>query len=136
VTCAGARRAGLLQPVPADALWHAAPGPAGLPASPAGRVLELCGYQPALAACPALSCVSHVSEGALLTTTPRPLHKQAFSAFCATALHIGPYCDAFAEACGARQDMGPGYRNVIGIPGGVRSPLFKVLQVGDPAPAA
>ncbi len=27
------------------------------------------------------------------------------------------------------QDAGPGYRNVIGIPGGVHSPLFKVLQV-------
>lgn len=29
------------------------------------------------------------------------------------------------------QDAGPGYRNVIGIPGGVHSPLFKVLQVLD-----
>jgi hypothetical protein len=28
------------------------------------------------------------------------------------------------------QDAGPGYRNVIGIPGGVDSPLFRVLQVG------
>ncbi len=27
------------------------------------------------------------------------------------------------------QDAGPGYRNVIGIPGGVTSPLFKALQV-------
>ena len=27
------------------------------------------------------------------------------------------------------QDAGPGYRNVIGIPGGVNSPLFRVLQV-------
>lgn len=27
------------------------------------------------------------------------------------------------------QDAGPGYRNVIGIPGGVNSPLFKILQV-------
>lgn len=27
------------------------------------------------------------------------------------------------------QDAGPGYRNVIGIPGGVHSPLFKILQV-------
>lgn len=26
------------------------------------------------------------------------------------------------------QDAGPGYRNVIGLPGGVNSPLFKVLQ--------
>lgn len=26
------------------------------------------------------------------------------------------------------QDAGPGYRNVIGLPGGVDSPLFKVLQ--------
>ncbi|CAL5228143.1 g11222 [Coccomyxa viridis] len=26
------------------------------------------------------------------------------------------------------QDAGPGYRNVIGIPGGVSSPLFRVLQ--------
>ncbi|KAK9837439.1 hypothetical protein WJX81_002398 [Elliptochloris bilobata] len=26
------------------------------------------------------------------------------------------------------QDMGPGYRNVVGMPGGVRSPLFAVLQ--------
>lgn len=25
-------------------------------------------------------------------------------------------------------DAGPGYRNVVGIPGGVRSPLFKVLE--------
>ncbi len=25
--------------------------------------------------------------------------------------------------------MGPGYRNVIGLPGGVNSPLFKVLEV-------
>ena len=25
-------------------------------------------------------------------------------------------------------DMGPAYRNVIGIPGGVHSPLFKILQ--------
>ena len=27
------------------------------------------------------------------------------------------------------QDAGPGYRNVIGIPGGITSPLFRVLQV-------
>ena len=27
------------------------------------------------------------------------------------------------------QDAGPGYRNVIGIPGGVNSPLFTALQV-------
>lgn len=27
------------------------------------------------------------------------------------------------------QDAGPGYRNVIGIPGGINSPLFRVLQV-------
>lgn len=27
------------------------------------------------------------------------------------------------------QDAGPGYRNVVGIPGGVSSPLFKVLEV-------
>lgn len=26
------------------------------------------------------------------------------------------------------QDAGPGYRNVVGIPGGVNSPFFKVLQ--------
>lgn len=26
------------------------------------------------------------------------------------------------------QDAGPGYRNVVGLPGGVRSPLFKILQ--------
>jgi peptide methionine sulfoxide reductase MsrA len=26
------------------------------------------------------------------------------------------------------QDAGPGYRNVIGLPGGVNSPLFKILQ--------
>ncbi len=25
-------------------------------------------------------------------------------------------------------DMGPAYRNVIGIPGGIHSPLFKILQ--------
>ena len=31
------------------------------------------------------------------------------------------------------QDFGPGYRNVIGIPGGVNSVLFSVLQV-DPTP--
>ncbi len=43
----------------------------------------------------------------------------------------GRKCFAGAERpARARQDMGPGYRNVIGIPGGVRSPLFKVLQVG------
>ena len=29
------------------------------------------------------------------------------------------------------QDAGPGYRNVIGIPGGVNSPLFRALQVLD-----
>lgn len=27
------------------------------------------------------------------------------------------------------QDAGPAYRNVIGLPGGVRSPLFKILEV-------
>ena len=27
------------------------------------------------------------------------------------------------------QDAGPAYRNVIGLPGGVKSPLFKVLEV-------
>ena len=27
------------------------------------------------------------------------------------------------------QDAGPAYRNVVGIPGGVRSPLFKILEV-------
>ena len=26
------------------------------------------------------------------------------------------------------QDAGPGYRNVVGIPGGSNSPLFKILQ--------
>eukprot|EP00798_Chlamydomonas_sp_ICE-L_P013659 gene13659-19546_t len=26
------------------------------------------------------------------------------------------------------QDAGPGYRNVVGLPGGIRSPLYKVLQ--------
>ena len=26
------------------------------------------------------------------------------------------------------QDAGPGYRNVVGLPGGVRSPLFKILE--------
>lgn len=26
------------------------------------------------------------------------------------------------------QDAGPGYRNVVGLPGGIRSPLFKVLE--------
>jgi peptide methionine sulfoxide reductase MsrA len=31
------------------------------------------------------------------------------------------------------QDAGPGYRNVVGLPGGVRSPLFQVLR--DEAPA-
>ena len=30
------------------------------------------------------------------------------------------------------QDAGPGYRNVIGIPGGITSPLFRVLQVALP----
>lgn len=29
------------------------------------------------------------------------------------------------------QDAGPGYRNVIGIPGGVNGPLFKVLQAAN-----
>ncbi len=28
------------------------------------------------------------------------------------------------------QDQGPAYRNVIGIPGGVNSPLFPIIQVG------
>jgi len=32
------------------------------------------------------------------------------------------------------QDAGPGYRNVIGLPGGVDSPLFKVLQVQTATP--
>ncbi len=27
------------------------------------------------------------------------------------------------------QDAGPAYRNVVGIPGGVNSPLYKILQV-------
>lgn len=27
------------------------------------------------------------------------------------------------------QDAGPAYRNVIGLPGGVKSPLFKILEV-------
>lgn len=27
------------------------------------------------------------------------------------------------------QDAGPGYRNVVGLPGGVNSPFFKILQV-------
>ena len=31
------------------------------------------------------------------------------------------------------QDAGPGYRNVIGIPGGITSPLFSILQVVLPA---
>ena len=31
------------------------------------------------------------------------------------------------------QDAGPGYRNVIGIPGGITSPLFRILQVVLPA---
>lgn len=26
------------------------------------------------------------------------------------------------------QDAGPGYRNVVGLPGGIRSPLFKILE--------
>jgi hypothetical protein len=30
------------------------------------------------------------------------------------------------------QDQGPGYRNVVGLPGGVRSPLFGVLQSEAP----
>lgn len=29
------------------------------------------------------------------------------------------------------QDMGPGYRNVVGLPGGTSSPLYKILQVGS-----
>ena len=37
--------------------------------------------------------------------------------------------------CTLAQDFGPGYRNVIGIPGGVGSPLFSILQV-DPLPTA
>jgi len=31
------------------------------------------------------------------------------------------------------QDAGPGYRNVVGLPGGVKSPLFKVLKVESSA---
>lgn len=31
------------------------------------------------------------------------------------------------------QDAGPGYRNVVGLPGGVRSPLFEVLKSEAPA---
>lgn len=27
------------------------------------------------------------------------------------------------------QDRGPAYRNIIGLPGGTTSPLFKILQV-------
>ena len=27
------------------------------------------------------------------------------------------------------QDAGPAYRNVVGLPGGVNSPLFKILEV-------
>jgi hypothetical protein len=27
------------------------------------------------------------------------------------------------------QDEGPGYRNVVGLPGGVRSPLFQLFKV-------
>jgi hypothetical protein len=34
------------------------------------------------------------------------------------------------------QDAGPGYRNVIGIPGGIHSPLFRVLQVSGYASQA
>jgi hypothetical protein len=30
------------------------------------------------------------------------------------------------------QDAGPGYRNVIGLSGGISSPLFKILQVRCP----
>ena len=26
------------------------------------------------------------------------------------------------------QDAGPGYRNVVGLPGGIKSPLFKILE--------
>lgn len=46
-------------------------------------------------------------------------------------LHIHTRVEHFVHTnvSRVRQDMGPGYRNVIGIPGGVRSPLFKVLQV-------
>ena len=44
------------------------------------------------------------------------------------SLQLMCFSGAF-DLCCAPQDMGPGYRNVIGIPGGVRSPLFKVLQV-------
>ena len=32
------------------------------------------------------------------------------------------------------QDAGPGYRNIVGIPGGVHSALFKVLQACMPPP--
>jgi len=27
------------------------------------------------------------------------------------------------------QDAGPGYRNVVGVPGGVASPFFQILKV-------
>ena len=29
------------------------------------------------------------------------------------------------------QDAGPAYRNVVGVPGGIHGPLFKVLEVCD-----
>ena len=34
------------------------------------------------------------------------------------------------------QDFGPAYRNVIGLPGGTKSPLFPILQVRLPGAAA
>ena len=72
-------------------------------------------------------CVPHMSLRVLLTATPRLPR---------LGMRFGSCYSAVAERpARARQDMGPGYRNVIGIPGGVRSPLFKVLQVRDPAPA-
>ncbi len=55
-----------------------------------------------------------------LTRTCVPLWQVYFSQFRKTPfgmLRLDP------------QDAGPGYRNVIGIPGGVSSPLFQILQV-------
>jgi hypothetical protein len=97
-----------------------------------GALRELCGYQACL---DCTSCfeprLTYVAGCAVDSHPPPAVH-----APCALAMRLGSYCFAVAERpARVRQDMGPGYRNVIGIPGGVRSPLFKVLQVGDPAPA-
>ena len=52
-----------------------------------------------------------------------------------TARRHVPTC---AGVCPAQdpQDAGPGYRNVVGLPGGIHSPLYEVLKVKSLALAA